>query len=314
MIAWCRRNAGSIADQAAAVLAVYWVVALLIRLTVRDSFVPASTIFYATPIIVLAGIAAIACLLLLVRRRRRMGWLCLGAAVACMAWWHCATRFTSATASDGKGVRVLAWNTAGRALERPGVIDQIRRVNPDIIAMNEAGPATKERIAQYAAAFPGYNISTIYHGMILITRGELVEHECGDLADRAWYKHTSVLVGGVRLSVIQPEIRSNPFYSRAAAIQTLTRLACSMSNEPTIIIGDFNTPADSIHLRGLRQDFLNAFEAAGKGHYATWPIPCPVLAIDQAWVSRLLRVTRCELGWTWKSDHRPLICEIQLAN
>jgi len=262
----------------------------------------------------LAGIAALACVLFLIRRRRRMGRLSLAAAVACMAWWHCATRFASVTASDGKGVRVLVWNTAGHALERSGVVEQIRRTNPDIIAMNEAGPATEERIAQYAAAFPGYNVSTIYHGMMLITRGELIEHECGILANRAWYKHTSVLVAGTRVNIIQPDIRSNPFYSRAAAMQTLTRLACSMSNEPTIIAGDFNTPSDSIHLRGLRQDFVNAFEAAGNGHYATWPIPCPVLAIDQAWVSRPLRVTRCELAWTWKSDHQPLIFDIQLMN
>lgn len=314
MIACCRRHAGIIADRAAAVLAVYWAVALLIRLIVRDRFVPASTIFYATPIVVLAGIAALACVLFLVRRRRRMGWLSLAAAVVCMAWWHCATRFASATASDDTGVRVLVWNTAGRALERSGAIDQIRRANPDIIAMNEAGPATEERIAQYAAALPGYNVSTIYHGMMLITRGELVEHGCGDLANHAWYKHTSVLVGGTRVNIIQPEIRSNPFYSRAAAMQTLTRLARSMSNESTIIAGDFNTPSDSIHLRGLRQDFVNAFEAAGNGHYATWPIPCPVLAIDQAWVSRPLRVTRCELAWTWKSDHQPLIFEFRPAS
>ncbi|MGQ9649723.1 MAG: endonuclease/exonuclease/phosphatase family protein [Phycisphaerae bacterium] len=295
-------------------LAVYWAVALLIRLTVRDRFVPASTIFYATPIVVLAGIAALACVLFLVRRRRRMGWLSLAAAVACTAWWHCATRFASVTARDGTGVRVLVWNTAGRALERPNAIEQIRRTNPDIIAMNEAGPATEERIAQYTAALPGYNVSTIYHGLILITRGELVKHGCGDLANRPWYKHTSVLIGGDRVNIIQPEIRSNPLYSRAQAMQALTRLARSMLDEPTMIIGDFNTPSDSVLLRELRQDFVNAFEAAGNGHYATWPIPCPVLAIDQAWVSRHLQITGCELVWTWNSDHRPLIFDIQLAN
>ncbi len=58
-------------------------------------------------------------------------------------------------------------------------------------------------------------------------------------------------------------------------------------------------------LAGLSAGFDCAFATAGRGHHATWPVPCPLLAIDHVRVSRGLRVASCALPWTWRSDHLP---------
>lgn len=75
-------------------------------------------------------------------------------------------------------------------------------------------------------------------------------------------------------------------------------------------MGDFNTPPDSVHFKPIRQGFRNAFEIRGNGYSATWPIPLPLLTIDQIWTSHGIRVSRCECAWSWYSDHRPLLAEL----
>ena len=80
----------------------------------------------------------------------------------------------------------------------------------------------------------------------------------------------------------------------------------------TVILGDFNTPADSAHFELLRRSHVNAFEEAGAGYAASWPGFAPLLTLDQIWVSAPARVQHCELGWTLISDHRPVVAEIAI--
>jgi endonuclease/exonuclease/phosphatase family metal-dependent hydrolase len=80
---------------------------------------------------------------------------------------------------------------------------------------------------------------------------------------------------------------------------------------PLLVAGDFNLPADSAWFDGWRDRLTNAFEAAGRGWYLSWPSPFPVLALDHAWVSPSVEVVRCELRFTTFSDHRPILLEIR---
>ncbi len=78
-----------------------------------------------------------------------------------------------------------------------------------------------------------------------------------------------------------------------------------------MLLGDFNTPVDSVWLSAIRARFDNAFEVAGNGILATWPLPLPVLALDQVWVSDQLGVSCAKIGWSMLSDHRPVFTEIR---
>ena len=79
-------------------------------------------------------------------------------------------------------------------------------------------------------------------------------------------------------------------------------------------MGDFNTPTDSLFLREIHRDFENAFEQAGDGYSATWPLPVPVLTLDQIWVNKGIEVYRCRLGWSLRSDHRPVLTDITIES
>ena len=81
----------------------------------------------------------------------------------------------------------------------------------------------------------------------------------------------------------------------------------------TILVGDFNTPLDSAYIAPLRKEMTNAFEASGSGCAATWPMPLPVLSLDQVWTTPSLRPVRCEHFGSWRSDHRAVVAEIDFV-
>ncbi len=94
----------------------------------------------------------------------------------------------------------------------------------------------------------------------------------------------------------------------------LARVSASNNQHVTVVLGDFNTPADSAHYEPLRRTFVNAFEEAGQGYGASWPSFAPLLTLDQIWVSGPVEVLHCELGWSPVSDHRPVIAEIAILS
>lgn len=74
----------------------------------------------------------------------------------------------------------------------------------------------------------------------------------------------------------------------------------------TIVLGDFNTPYESIYLKQLKKDFNHAFNEKGNGFRETWFNNIPLLSLDHIWVSKDLKVLKTEKLYTAESDHSML--------
>ncbi len=85
----------------------------------------------------------------------------------------------------------------------------------------------------------------------------------------------------------------------------------SAAKRPAVIAGDLNTRQAAVEL----QPFLDAtgLRPADATLPASWPAPRPRLALDHVLVSRELAVTRFEIPDVRHSDHRPLVCDLQVA-
>ena len=75
------------------------------------------------------------------------------------------------------------------------------------------------------------------------------------------------------------------------------------SASKTIVLGDFNTPFESVHLKKMKKNFEHAFDKSGQGFRETWPWNLPALSLDHIWVSRDLNLQKTDKIHTWKSDH-----------
>jgi vancomycin resistance protein VanJ len=291
---------------------------LTVRLTIRDRRLGFDTLYYATPVSVLAALAGFAGVWWLVQRRWKLAVAPLLASLICSIWWYQVTWFHTPQPPPGDGVRVVFWNVANGGTGWPEIMRTIRAYDPDVIAVDEGGDRHWDFAHFWSEQWPGYQIATDDLGVVLLVRGELTVGSrrllWGD-KERAflWCIHGEVAVRGRRFHVLVVDLTTYPYLSRRAAFEPLSEFVESLAGEPLLIVGDFNTPSDSVFCNALRRHCSNAFELFGDGYAATWPVPLPVLTLDQAWVGGGLLVDRCEIGWSWASDHRPLALELSVA-
>jgi endonuclease/exonuclease/phosphatase family metal-dependent hydrolase len=113
----------------------------------------------------------------------------------------------------------------------------------------------------------------------------------------------------MRCEVFVVDFDARPGYSRIPGLKLLSDLTEGLKGQPVLIMGDFNTPPDSIGFLPLRKHLRQTFETVGHGYAPTWPFPVPVLQLDQMWVNEELKTGSCHHGNCWASDHRPVVAE-----
>lgn len=252
----------------------------MVRLTVRDAVPVASTLFYATPPIVLALLFGVAAVFRPGRRRA----VAAAMAFACGVW-HGATTYARAPQRAGEREIVL-WNACrgkfGWDVPRG-----------DIVCLVEG---------KGAPDLPGMARRDLGGGLVVFAREEI---RSARLLDIDGGRAGVVEVGDLTLVIV--DIYPNPLRSRAPAFAALERELAGLRGR-VIVLGDFNTPRDSVHFDAWRRQYVNAWEAAGAGFDATWPVPAPVLSIDQVWTNG--PVAACAAEGTWVSDHRRVVVSL----
>lgn len=268
-----------------AVLVGFVLVAMLVRLTVKDRVPGIAALFYATPPVLLAAGALVVAAGWARQGRRRPAGTALAFA-AVLASWYGVTAFSWRPQSPATRSLVL-WNVAGRPAG-----EELLRQQADIICLVEAGRSRDEELAGYERCFPG-------KGLGLLARGRIggVRLESLGTGGRA------AVVELEGLTVVIVDIEPSPLMARAEPLERLATLLAELRG-PVIVAGDFNTPRDSALLAPLRARFVHAFEEVGRGLDATWPWPLPVLSIDQIWVNAGVRAAACRHGGGPASDHR----------
>lgn len=279
--------------------------AAIVRATVRDGLLGLAMFYYATPPVIVAGLLLVAGGIWLLRRRWPPAAGCTLAALVCLLWWQQTMWFHNLPASDASGdLRVLCWNTARGWCGWEPAAREIRRQNADLVGLVEAGCDTAAMARLWHQYLPHYNVFTFDSGIALLSRFPVRPVRRGSLAQRGRYEHCEVRVGNATVQLVVVDLRGEPLHPRRPPLEALTAVLAPLTGQPVIVMGDFNTPTDSVFLADLRRSYVNAFEVAGNGYAATWPALAPVLTIDHVWVGTGLEVDHCALGTSWASDHR----------
>ncbi len=302
--------------------AVAWVLGALaalgavLQLSVKDRWPVVAILFYALPLPVVAALlGALAGALGPWMKRRRPALAALLLAGAALGWWLGAALFLREGAAPPGGVqpaRVLFWNANRGNLGPAGTARAARAAGADLAFVVEfCGGETPEARAAWRKAFAGYNAVFPGEKMAIFSRGEVEPGGIEKLDDGSYAARARVSVSGRPVNVILVDIRATLTRHRGPALARLAELVReSPADGPLLVLGDFNTPRNSALLAPLRAELVNAFETAGRGLDATWPVPLPVHAIDQVWVGRALRAAGCRHFSTWRSDHRQVLCEL----
>lgn len=293
----------SVRSRAARWLAVGLLVTLLLRLTIADRWPVASMLFYATPwpMITLGWFVVVG---LSPRRSQARRWSSL-LAIACLAatlgsqWvWN-----GPAAARDEPGLEILFWNVARGQHGWNNLFDELRESKADVIALCESDSRLLSG-EDWRATFPDRYLYRQPGGLMWISRRP------AEVKPLPW---APGMIGGTELILTQEgqpvrllliDLAGAPYLSRKPGWTQLGKFLEERRNEPTVLVGDLNTPDDSVWTGLCRKWGRPAFRSHGRGYAPTWPLPCPVLALDQAWVTDRVEVQSCTLGWSPLSDHR----------
>ena len=288
-----------------------WIVATVIRATVRDRIPYAATVFYATPPPLLVVLS-----LFIALRVRRHGWTRAARVVAAigvvqLGIWGWAAFHGARSIPEDDSIRIVFWNVSRGDFGYEDVAKQIATFDADIVTMTEAiGRAQTPDF--WRSVCPDYTPLPLSSGMTLLVRGDatLVEHDRAGPVCR--WRVADVSVRGKSLKVAVVDFTSNPILFRRPGFDALGDLFERRRDEPLILAGDFNTPIDSAVAGSLRQHATNAFEEAGEGFRETWPVFLPLMKLDQLWGNSHVYWRRCRHQWSLHSDHRPVVAEFEI--
>jgi vancomycin resistance protein VanJ len=281
---------------------------ILLRFTVRDAYEAVAIWFYATPWPVLAGLALLGAALS--RRSWRVVATYFLVAFGCGGMWWRMSYFALGRSDVPHDLRVVSWNAEHAKSRLPDAVETARGFQADVLCITETESTTPADARRWAEAFPGSTVRTLPGFMLFITRGVIESTESGSLAQRGIYHVLALRLDGAAVRVVFVDFHANPLRSRAPAMAALEAVLARGSDLPTVVLGDFNLPRESVHFEWLRAGYVHAFEAAGSGFAETWPVPVPVLSLDHIWTNRQVRTLRCSHGWAL-SDHRPLVADLK---
>ena len=231
------------------------------------------------------------------------------------------------------GMDSALWLTEKRAeIDLSGTAGTIREVGADICALNEVRGAglTAEYTAQ-ADAIGGYlgfhHVfgRSIYvggtepYGNGLVSRYPIASSEVIPIPDpivdgrvpdgvesRSVLRCTFDFAGGKHLTVLATHFGlSLPERENAAA---LCRKLLETEENPTILLGDFNSTPDEGILWRLRRDY----RSVGDFRKCTFPTDKPNIRIDYIFLNDRVALRRHGIGPTSASDHLPVWADVQI--
>ena len=296
-------------------------IGLILRFTIRDQFHPWAVVYYLTPIPSLPIWFVLANLLWgrnrnsnsprsnsLQRRLNLVAILLFG------VWAFYSENVEKAKAPGSTDVRIVYWNTANASWGVNRLAAQLVRWDAPVIGLIEANSYYPSTLKEWQNQLPEYSVFPAHFGGLIAVKGTVKKQISHDLLPSSHCEQFDLAVGDDEFTLLLVDISAQLSLSRKQPLQDLAVLAEKLNDRPLIIMGDFNTPDDSVHLRPLSNHCRNIFRENGTGYTATWPVPLPVLALDQVWANQHVEASQCEHLWTIFSDHRPAISSVSFPN
>ena len=272
-----------------------------------------SLLFYTTPWPVIAAGAVAAAFYWRMKNRRVLAAALAFLSVAALAAWLQSSWQRHPRPATRGELRVVHWNVSRPARGLPAIAGWLRAQDADVITLAEGHSRKRSTLARWQAELPGYEGAELIGEMTCLIRGRIISREVQGFSDNAYCALIRADVRGHPLTILQVDIGPTPFRRRVSTFTTLAALARPHLGENLLILGDFNTPRESVWFEPFRAEMTQAFEASGDGLAETWPMPLPVLSLDQIWSGRRLRPVWCQHGYSPRSDHRAVIADFDFV-
>lgn len=276
-------------------------IGLLLQFGLKDRLPGPALLFYALPKPCLMVLALTLAGWPGASRRGRL--VALAVAVGLAGLWL-RLPATPAAAAREDDLRLLVWNVARPAGPHAALIELVRERQPHVVAVIEPGKVQPDWLQAYEQALPGYQVQWMPRGLLWLSRVPSRYRERGKLENIGAYARFEVSGPWPTFPVVVADVFAHLLHSRRGQLQEV--LAQAQGRDDAVLVGDFNTPRESVFFESWRQRYRNALESVG-GLTETWPFGLPLLSLDQVWVGSGWQVLEAEKIWRVRdSDHAAL--------
>lgn len=279
---------------------------LLLQFGLKDRLPGPALLFYALPKPCLLTLAVCLALWPGPTRRHRLGALAVAVGLG-LAWLSPALRNpgTPAATPRADDLRLLVWNIARPSGPHAGLIELVRARQPHVVAVIEPGRLQPDGLRAYEQALPGYRADWMPRGLLWLSRVPSRYRERGKLEGIGAYARFEVNGPWPTFPVVVADVFAHLLHSRRGQLQEV--LAQAQDRSDALLVGDLNTPLESVFLESWRDRYHNVFDTAGTGLPETWPLGLPLLSLDQIWAGPDWQVIAVEKLWrSRESDHAAL--------
>lgn len=266
------------------------IVAVLIHFTVKDYCYASAVIFYAFPLPI---IMLLTCFSIVVNRKwRKISILCL---LVLSVIWYFKSYTSNHKNAVNEGLELVVWN-AGHTQSFEDAFLENKRI-PDILVLIECN---LKSIQETQNTYPNYyfHLSEEEIGIFSKTPLKIISEVTSETNSTVLKFATNNII------FYAVDLTADVFNSRKEELQFVYSNIAYYNN--SVVLGDFNTPLESVYFEDFKNNYNHAFSVKGKGFKETWFWNLPLLSLDHIWVSHNLRINKTDKINTWKSDHSML--------
>ncbi|WP_452597628.1 hypothetical protein [Pontimicrobium sp. MEBiC01747] len=283
---------------------------IFIHFVLKDRLFPISIIFYATPLILIILLGYL--IALFYRKQKTIVYPIIIFQFVLSFYWFNNYYFTQTKKPLSQTNSVLFWNVAKRKqFPIHPIITHTKNNSCSIITLVEALHVNEQDLESLNTNLPNYSIKKLRGDMLLGVKGTIDSISYKYVDKQYKFNHIKTSINNVPTSVLIVDIYASPFINKKQPL--IEVLDYANTHNIDIIVGDFNTPYESVHFTNYTK-WYSSFHNYNNGFSATWPYSLPLLELDQIWVSQPLRPDILNSYKYAVSDHKLLIAEYYNIN
>ncbi len=284
---------------------------LLLHFVIKDRGYYLAMLFNVTPIPILIGIGLIISLLLITEKK----WLkvsVLTTLFLAIHWIFSYYGFANVPVSSDNN-HILFWNIDNRKfIPRDVIKEKISTYNPEIIAFLETKNLSLNETEYLSEEFPQYSFKSLEGYFVIGIKGDIEFIEYTKLKTITRYNLLKVKINNQIKTILIVDIGVIRHYNRWQDLENI--LDYGLRNKVDLIVGDFNTPYESMHFKGFKNHY-KSFHDVSEGFTATWPKGIPLLELDQIWVDQNIEaISLKKFFYKEFSNHDMLIGSFKFKN
>ena len=206
---------------------------------------------------------------------------------------------------------IIFWNVAqNNPLPTDIIIQELKQSKAEMIALVEAQFVSENDLIILTKACPDYQFKYMYGNMLIGVKGNVEKIKFYDEATVYKLNHIDLRVNQHHYSIALVDVYANPLLNKQIPLSVIYNF--TRKNKVDIVMGDFNTPYESVHFEDYKEEFIS-FHSKSEGSASTWPLPFPVIEIDQIWLKKSFQPLKLKKKSFAISDHKMLIATFEVA-